>query len=603
MQELVKLHAGAITVESQHGQGSTFTVSLRFDAAHLPPDRLRPARTLGSTAVHSEAYIEEALRWLPPVFDPLPPELAGNGNRLQRAPRSRILLADDNADMRDYVRRLLSPRYEVVSVSNGEEALAAALAAPPDLVLTDVMMPVLDGFGLLHALRANERTKTLPILLLSARAGEESRVEGLDAGADDYLVKPFTARELLARVEAHISLARMRRQADDARRSSEVRLGLALEATSMVAWEWDPVSDEVVVTGDLKSIFGTEVRHAREGFALVHPEDAPKHRSTVERLVRDGGSYLSEFRIRRAGTGDCIWIEDRATSIADETGRIARVAGVLTDITTRKAAEEEVRRRNAELERANSELEEFAYVASHDLQEPLRMVGIYAHLLLQRAGLQEDAEATQFADFVKKGVQRMEALIKDLLLYSRVVHPEQEQPHAADLNRSLDQALEVLRIVIQETGATLVRGELPVVWGEERQLAQLFQNLLSNALRYRRTGVAPHIEIRAEPRDGEWLVSVRDNGIGFDPQYAVRIFGLFKRLHKDAYPGTGLGLAISKRIVERYGGRIWAESEGEGTGAAFHFSLQCVAQALVPAALALLPAQASAARPVDPSSC
>jgi signal transduction histidine kinase len=578
VQELVKLHGGSVTAESVYGQGATFTVRMRFGADHLPQDRLGAARSLSSTAVHKKSYVEEVLHWLPAGDNGAGGELPENRQSRWAAPgghaaRSRVLLADDNADMREYVRRLLSTRYDVAAVANGEQALADAVSHPPDLVLTDVMMPVLDGFGLLQALRANERTKTLPILFLSARAGEESRVEGLDAGADDYVVKPFTARELLARVEAHISLARMRRQADEARRLSEVRLGLALEASHMVAWEWDTLKDEIAFTGDLQRVFGTRVRHTADGFALVHPEDEPKHRSVVQRVVREGGSYLSEFRIRRADNREITWIEDRATGISDETGAVTRLVGVLTDVTTRKSAEEEVRRRNAELERANNELEEFAYVASHDLQEPLRMVNIYTQLLLRRIGDPHDPETGQFAEFVKKGVQQMEALIKDLLLYSRVVHPEQEKAQAADLNHSLEQALSVLRLSIEETGAVVSREALPVVYGEERQLALVFQNLLSNALRYRRQDVPPRITISAETRDGQWLISVRDNGIGFDPQHAVRIFGLFKRLHKDAYPGTGLGLAISKRIVERYGGRIWGTSDGEGCGAVFCFCL------------------------------
>ena len=167
----------------------------------------------------------------------------------------------------------------------------------------------------------------------------------------------------------------------------------------------------------------------------------------------------------------------------------------------------------------------------------------------------------------------MEQLIKDLLTFSRVVHPEQEPARAADLDRSLDQALSVLRVRMEETGAILRRSQLPVVWGDERQLALVFQNVLSNALKYRRTELTPVIEIAAEMVDREWVISVSDNGIGFHPEHSVRIFGLFKRLHKEAYPGTSLGLAISQRIVERYGGRIWATSQGEGSGATFFFSL------------------------------
>ena len=239
VQELVKLHGGAVTAASDFGRGATFTVTVPFGSAHLPQDRVRIAHSRGSTTDHpgsaAGAFVEEALQWLPQDGSSFPSEASGHADpstpadpsakeidvraQPRRGPRSVVLLADDNADMREYVRRLLSERYDVVAVTDGQQAVATALSRPPDLVLTDVMMPVLDGFGLLRDLRANERTKTLPILMLSARAGEESRVEGLDAGADDYLVKPFSARELLARVEAHLSLARMRREADEARGS------------------------------------------------------------------------------------------------------------------------------------------------------------------------------------------------------------------------------------------------------------------------------------------------------------------------------------------------------------------------------------------------
>ena len=571
--ELAKLHRGEVSVRSSLGHGTTFTVSLDFGTAHLPANRIETRKDLGSASEDTNAYVEEALRWLPETIST--PRDAGEieGRNASQA-RSRVLLADDNTDMRDYIRRLLEKRYEVVAVSNGGEALSAALANPPDLILSDVMMPELDGFGLLKSLRADERTKTLPIILLSAKAGEESYVEGLDAGADDYLFKPFTARELLARVDAHLSLVRMRRQADQARRLSEVRLGLALEATRMVAWQWDPVSDTVVSTGDLVSIFGAAVRSSAEGFALVHPHDLPRHRSIVERIAREGGSYASEFRINRADTNAEAWLEDRATSIMSESGEVECVVGVLMDITERKAAEREMQNRNEELARVNGELEEFAYVASHDLKEPLRSINIFSELLLERVGLQDDEQASRFAAFIREGVARMELLIRDLLDYARVVHPEQELAAPTDLNRSLEEATTALRGLIRETRAAISCETLPVVNGDEQQLGQVLQNLLSNALKYRRDHVPPEVKIGAERSDGSWILSVADNGIGFDPQYAQQIFGLFKRLQKDNYSGSGLGLAICKRVVERYGGRIWATSEGEGRGATVYFTLR-----------------------------
>jgi signal transduction histidine kinase len=223
VQQLVSVHDGTVRVESQEGKGSTFIVRVKTGSAHVPVDHVRVARALVSTATGAAAYVEEAQHWLPNAPDGLvasPPwgdrvcatRATQEENGRVGGPRARILLADDNADMRDYVRRLLIEHYDVTAVSDGALALAAARDQLPDLVLSDVMMPGLDGFGLVRELRIDERTRTIPVILLSARAGEEAALEGLDTGADDYLVKPFSARELSARVRTHLLLARSRRQ-------------------------------------------------------------------------------------------------------------------------------------------------------------------------------------------------------------------------------------------------------------------------------------------------------------------------------------------------------------------------------------------------------
>ncbi len=230
-----------------------------------------------------------------------------------------------------------------------------------------------------------------------------------------------------------------------------------------------------------------------------------------------------------------------------------------------------LKRTNEDLTRANRELEEFAYVASHDLQEPIRMVKIYTHLMLKALG-NPDPTLKQYSEFVRQGAGRMEELIGDLLRFSRLVHADTPAACTAELSAALAEATSVLKNRIEESGAVLHNTPLPVVRGDARQLAHVFQNLLSNSIKYRKLVESPRIEIWAEKEDDRWVIAVRDNGIGFEQQYAERIFGLFKRLHKDEYPGTGLGLAICQRIVERYGGRMWAVSK-TGQGATFYFSL------------------------------
>ena len=229
VQELIKLHGGTVRVQSELNRGTTFTVAVPLGRAHLPMERIGEPPAVTPAPLSAAPYIEEALRWLP---DEVSSEVVTPPIVSALARDARILLADDNADMRDYVRRLLAHHWTVETVADGQAALEAVQARPPDLVLTDVMMPRLDGFGLLHALRTDPATRSIPVILLSARAGEESRVEGLAAGADDYLVKPFSARELVARVNAHLQLARLREemmkreqvaraQAEDANRAKD----------------------------------------------------------------------------------------------------------------------------------------------------------------------------------------------------------------------------------------------------------------------------------------------------------------------------------------------------------------------------------------------
>jgi light-regulated signal transduction histidine kinase (bacteriophytochrome) len=241
------------------------------------------------------------------------------------------------------------------------------------------------------------------------------------------------------------------------------------------------------------------------------------------------------------------------------------------DITERKRAEEALEEKAQDLARSNADLEQFAYVASHDLQEPLRMVANFTQLLADRYRDKVGEEGAEFIAYAVDGAKRMQRLIQDLLTYSRV-GTRGKSFELADCNELLGEAVANLQIAIQESGAVITHEELPAVMGDPSQLTQVFQNLLGNALKFRGEN-PPRIHVSAKRQGTRWVFVVRDNGIGIAPEFAERIFVIFQRLHsRGEYPGTGIGLAVCKKIVERHGGKIWLESE-PGKGATFHFTI------------------------------
>jgi PAS domain S-box-containing protein len=348
VQELVHLHAGTIAVESREGYGSTFTVRLPLGTAHLAPDQVRPSAPLASTALGSQAFLEEATRWLPEAVQP-PAETVPT-SRAASGERPRVLLADDNADMRDYIRQLLAPDYEVEAVADGEAALTAVADRPPDMVLADVMMPRMDGFALLRALRSAPHTQTLPVILLSARAGEEARVEGLDAGADDYLIKPFSARELVARVRAQHGRKRLldvQQQAEAARAqlaaivdsSEDAIIGQTLEG---VITSWNQGAER---------LYGyTAAETIGQPLALLVPPDLPDELPQL--LVRlQRGERVAQYETQRVHQdGTRLDVSLTISPIRDRTGRIVGAAKIARDITARKQTEAALRELNATLE-------------------------------------------------------------------------------------------------------------------------------------------------------------------------------------------------------------------------------------------------------------
>ena len=958
VQELARLHGGAVSVESQINRGSRFTVSIPSGQSHLPAERVKPEREAEARRLQTGGYLEEVLRWLPAEESTrslIDAGLRETFPQAHTAGQQRILLADDNSDMRDYVGRLLTESgYEVETVADGIAAFAAARTNKPDLIVADVMMPGSDGFELLRRIRADKALASVPIVLLSARAGEDARIDGMRAGADDYLTKPFSARELLARIEAHLKMARLRYESAEALRvrteqfetlinrapmgiflldadfcirhvnaaalpafgdipggvegrdfneimhilwqkdyaeevvaiyrrtletgepyytperaeyradrgvieyyewrveriplpdgrlgvvcyfrdvsaqvdarlaiaKSEERFRALVTATSDVVYRMSPDWREMLLLEGRDFIPDTTDRSITWIQKYIHPDDQPFVLEGIDKAIRTESMFQLEHRVIRvdgtpgwtfsravplrnaageitewfgaaaditerkkteealihmtadserqrrlyqailASTPDLAYVFDLnhrftyaneallkmwgktaaeaigrnclelgyepwhaamhdreieqviATKkpirgdvpfsgthgrriydyifvpVLDADGNVEAIAGTTRDVTDRTIAEEKIRdsearlrfmaesmpqmiftaqpggdmdyfnrqwleftglsfdqlngwnwtgiihpedesdtlrfwrhsvasgdpfqithrlrradgsyrwhlsrahamrglenaitmwigssteiheQKNAEdeLRRANKDLEQFAYAASHDLQEPLRGIKIYSQLLERRYKDRLDADGIQFLGFLSTGANRMEMLVRDLLAYTHVGHVDYPS-EIIDAGQALHLALDNLAEAIKASDARVTYDPLPAVSVHLTQMQQVFQNLIGNAIKYRRANVPPAIHIDAMQQGTHWVFTVTDNGIGIEPVYKERIFGLFKRLHNnDTYSGTGIGLALCQRIVERYHGRIWVESE-PGAGSKFRFTI------------------------------
>jgi len=362
------------------------------------------------------------------------------------------------------------------------------------------------------------------------------------------------------------------------KRAEEVRERLAAVVESSDDAIIGKTLDGVITTWNhgAEKVFGYPVSEAvgKPMQMLVPPERANEEADILARVERgESVEHFETVRVRKDGKG--IDVSVTISPIRDSSGAIVGVSKVARDISERKRAEQRLADKVEELARSNRDLEQFAYAASHDLQEPLRMVASYTQLLAERYGGKLDENADKFLGYAREGALRMQVLIRDLLTFSRVVQAGVPRKNV-DCDVALEEALQSLTAAIEESGAVVTHTALPNIWADQTQIAQVFQNLIGNAIKFH-NGAPPQCAVSAEKSGCNWLFSVSDNGIGIAPEYAENIFVVFQRLHaRTEYPGNGIGLAICKKIIEHYGGTIWVESK-VGEGSTFKFTLPAAA--------------------------
>jgi len=492
--------------------------------------------------------------------------------------RLRVLqLEDDLADSELILRELRRDGFDVTCkvVQTPEEFREQVRVMAPDIVLADYNLGQWRGIEALKILR--DEGLEIPLILVSGAVGETTAVECIKEGATDYVLKDHLPRlpSSVRRALAEKDLRERHKRSDAALREKQEQLEALIQSAM----------DAIVTVGEEQKIVVFNAAAER----MFRCPAAQAVGQPIERFIPQRFRLAHAEHIRRFGeTGDTTRSMDKPDTLmalradGEEFPMEASISHIragdrmlftviLRDITERRKSEKKLAEKMAELARSNDDLEQFAYVASHDLQEPLRMVAAYTQLLAERYRGRLDDNADKFIGYASEGALRMQVLIQDLLAFSRTGRRETSNV-SVDCNSVLQEVLQTMASSIQESHAVITQQELPVIWADRTQITQVFQNLIGNAIKFRRE-VPPLISIRAEKADQHGLFSVSDNGIGVAPEDAGKIFEVFHRLHtRNEYPGNGIGLAICKKIIERGGGKIWVESQA-GSGSTFRFTV------------------------------
>ncbi|WP_218921051.1 ATP-binding protein [Massilia putida] len=568
VRDLVELQGGTIAVESAPGRGSAFIVTLPFAPAggpdHGPGDSDIDAPSGPPTGRVLAAFAEEAGRWLPaPPAAPAP--------RRPEEPvvlsMARVLVADDNADMRDYLARLLGQHWEVSVAADGVDALAMVRRERPDVVVADVMMPRLDGFGLIARLRADRELADTPVVLVSARAGEEARIEGLEKGANDYLVKPFGARELITRVESQVMQARMRalERAHAARLASifrQVPAGIAIVRGPRHVFE--------LVNDHYQGLVGPRPI-LNQPLLVALPELAGQGiQELLDGVRASGRPYVGRserFMLARGAAPEERFFDFVYQPILDARGAVEAIAIVAFEVT-------ELARARREAEVANRAKDDFLAMLGHELRNPLAPILIALELIRARRMPGHERELA----IMERQARHLVRLVDDLLDVARIARGKIElRPERVELGRLVALAVEANAPLLAERSHHLLTDVAPSglpLHGDPVRLTQVLSNLLTNAAKY--TNPGGRIHVRAWAEDSHAVLQVEDNGIGISPGMLPRLFDKFvqeRQALDRSRGGLGLGLAIVREIVALHGGTVTARSPGLGHGSVFELRL------------------------------
>lgn len=584
--ELVKMHHGDIGVESKEDKGSTFTVRIPSGKDHLPQSQVTEKVEVIKLSHLTDVFIEEASSLLSP-------DIKSNGHdhadsiayKDEIQDQSvRILVVDDNADMRAYLHRIIEPHFFISTASNGREALEQIQESAPSLIISDIMMPVMNGKDLLKTIRNIPATSRIPFILLSARAGEEARIDGLEAGADDYLVKPFSGKELISRIRSHITIAKARNHAE------ELLKQLFINAPMAISILRGPEFVVELANAEILAIWGKKAEdvYYKPVMTAIPELSGQGFEELMLHVLTTGKRFVSDeypVTLLRNGQQRKIYVKFIYEPLREDDGTVTGVIVLAHEITDLVNARILAQRNSHELAEQIKRKDEFMSIASHELKTPITTM----KAALQILGKLEigNPKAALFVNKANKQMDRLTSLVTDLLSVTSLQNGKMKF-YFEDFSLA-----EMLKDVIEQhqqsqTGHQIIlEGKADFdLNADNNRIEQVVNNFLSNALKY--SPGADKVIVKVERKKNTMRLSVRDYGIGIPEDQISHVFDRFYRVEESVrnFQGLGLGLYISAEIIRRHNGKIGAERNKDG-GSTFWFSLPVAKQISIPFAVAV----------------